>query len=42
MTLILVVAAGLGVMGLALVWSEIVDFLLDKIDLPGGRGSTSG
>jgi hypothetical protein len=41
MTFILVLAMGFGVVGLALVWSEVVDFLLDKIELPRGRGSTS-
>lgn len=43
MTLIIVLSGALGLLGLALVWWEIVDFLFDGIDLRDrGGDSASG
>ena len=43
MTLIIVLGGALGLLGLALVWWEIVDFLFDRVDLRSrGKNSASG
>jgi hypothetical protein len=38
MTLLIVLGGALGLLGLALVWWEIVDFLFDRIDLRSRGG----